>query len=102
MSIEHLRMLRKALEDSHWVVLEEFPGNNYEMSGIWKVGRPNGDSPISLAFEGLDDLDTLPIEKAYACHMVGNNEIALYFGKVGKSFPTELPVFIEALSRVHT
>lgn len=101
MSIKHLEILRKALENDHWVVLEELPGNDYEVSAYWKVARPNGDSPFELAFEGLDDLNTLPIENAFGCHVVGREEIGLCFGKVNKSFSEELSGFVEALSNVH-
>ncbi len=102
MSIEHLKQLRKTLEDNRWVVVEELPGNDYEISGYWKVARPNGASEFCLAFEGLDDMETLPIEKSYGCHIVGNKEVGLYFGKVSKSFPEELSGFMGALSRGST
>jgi hypothetical protein len=100
MSIEHLERLKKALEQHKWVVVDERPGNNYEISAFWRVARPNGDSEFVIAFEGLDDLETLPIENSYGCHIVGNKEVSLYFGKIGRSFPNNLSKFLEALERV--
>ncbi len=85
-----------------WVVVEELPGNDYEISGYWKVARPNGSSEFQIAFEGLDDMETLPIEKSYACHVLGNKDVGLYFGKLSTSFPNELSKFIRALSRGNT
>lgn len=95
-------MLRKSLEDNHWVVDEELPGNDYNVSAYWKISRPNGESAMRLEFAGLDDLETFPIEKAYACSVVGNLEVSCDFGKVSKSFPKELSNFIERLSSAHT
>lgn len=100
MSIKHLELLRKALGDNHWIVLEELPGNDYEISGYWRVAKPNGDSEMNLAFEGLDDLETLPIEKAYGCHVLENKETSIYFGKVSKSYPLEISAFVKDLSQV--
>lgn len=102
MSIEHLKQLKNGLKGSKWVVIEELPGNDYEISGYWRVARPNGASEFILAFEGLDDLETLPIEKSYGCHVVGKQEVGLYFGKVSKSFPKELSNFLQALSLGNT
>ena len=102
MSVEHLRVLRKSLEDNYWVVDEELPGNDYNVSAYWKISRPNGDSSMCLEFAGLDDLETFPIEKAYACTEVGKPEVSCYFGKVSKSFAQELSNFIEGLSSVST
>jgi len=37
MSIEHLRMLRKSLEDNHWVIDEELPSNDCNVSAYGKL-----------------------------------------------------------------
>ncbi|TAP42619.1 hypothetical protein [Alteromonas sp. KUL49] len=102
MSIKHLELLRKALERKKWQFVQELPSNGYEISGYWEFARPNGNPKFLLAFEGLDDMKTLTIENAFGCHVVGQNEIGLYFGKVGKSFPQELDKFIEeVLKKCH-
>lgn len=102
MSIEHLELLRVGLENKKWIILEEMAGDDSSVSAIWKISRPNGDSEFNLVFEGLDDLAVLPIEKSYGCHIQNNEEVGLYFGKVGKSFPSDLNKFMEALSRANT
>lgn len=100
MSACHLDMLRRALEENHWVFFGDEPGNDYDISGIWNIARPNGDSRLQLAFSGLDDLDTLPLERSYGCHVVGEENVGLYFGRIGRSIPGELARFMEALSRL--
>ena len=102
MSIEHLKLLRKSLSNNHWLVKEELPGNDYNVSAYWKISRPNGDSAMTIEFNGMDDLEVFPIEKAYSCTIVENNEIDCYFGKLNKSFPENLSNFIDALSHVST
>ena len=102
MSIEHLKKLRKALENSHWKVTDEIEGNGYNISAYWKVCRPSGAPSFLLAFEGLDDLDVLPIEKAYSCFVSNNKELNIYFGGINKSFSSELPSFIESINNANT
>lgn len=98
MSIIHLEMLRKALDKSNWTIRAELPGDEYKISGYWKVARPNGDDEFSIAFEGQDDLEVLPMDKAYACHVVSKEFLSLYFGKITGSFGQELNDFISQLS----
>jgi hypothetical protein len=97
MSIEHLKLLRNSLEKNNWVILEELPGNEYDISAIWIIARPNGTSEFKLIFEGLDDLECLPIEKAYGCYVETNGKMGLYFSKVNKFFPSDLSNFIKTI-----
>lgn len=97
MSIEHISLLRSSLEKRKWVIREELPGDDIKVSAVWRISRPNEESEFNLVFEGLDDLEILPIEKAYACHVEHDENLALYFGKVGKSFPNDLSDFVEKL-----
>jgi len=99
MSIEHLRQLRNALESNDWKIIEELPGDDYKISAYWKISRPDNSSVLTIAFEGLDDMNTLPIEKAYACGLV-EYPASAYFSKVSKSWPNELAKFIEQLNNV--
>ena len=96
-SIEHLELLRNALERSKWLVVNELPGNDYDISAYWEVARPNGIPKFTIAFLGIDDLKTLPIEKAYGCHVVGRENIGCYFGRVNKSYKEELDNFIKVV-----
>lgn len=52
MSEAHLTDLRKVLEQN---------GNEYDISDVWVVERPDGTGIFHLEFEGLDDLNVLPI-----------------------------------------
>ena len=98
MPVSHLERLRKSLSSNQWVITSEEKGNDYDVSAVWKISRPNGDSPLSLNFEGQSEGDVLPIEKAYACHVSQNPDISLYFGKISKSFPTDLKKFMARLN----
>ena len=100
MSIAHLKQLRNALESSHWKIHEELPGNDYKISAYWKISRLDNSSLMTIAFDGLDDMNTLPVEKAYACWLVGCPEIGVYFFKISKSWPNELANIIEQLNNI--
>ncbi len=102
MSIHHLRDLRNLLESHHWVVAAELPGDDYRVSGVWRITRPDGTNPLHIEFEGLDDMETLPIEKAYACEIAELPEVSLYFGRVGRSWPADVRSFIEQLEAATT
>ena len=98
MSTAHLDLLRKSLEKNNWVICEELPGNEYSISASWVISRPNGNSKLKLNFEGLDDLECLPIEQSYGCHVESSGNAGLYFSKISTSFPSELSTFIDNLS----
>lgn len=38
-----------------------------------------------IAFEGLDDLVTLPLEQSYGCYVRGRESVSLYFGRRGEN-----------------
>jgi len=100
MSIKHLKLLRDNLEKNKWVVTHELLGDDYRISAKWKISRPNGDSPKTLIFEGLHELDVFPIEQSYGCHIQSNEGLSLYFGKISKSFPSKLKSFVDTLSNI--
>ncbi|GEM_PF-4785273 len=102
MSIAHLKELRAALSKRKWHIHEELPGDDYKISAIWVITRPNGDNRSEIAFEGRCELHCLPIEQAYGCHLVANPDINLYFGDLKKSFPDSLRSFTEDLSSEYT
>jgi hypothetical protein len=45
MSIAHINQLKKALSYSHWIINEMI-----EEEDLWKISRPNGDTPLTLDF----------------------------------------------------
>ena len=50
MSEEHLTALRNVLENNHWVLVSEKPGNDYDVSAIWEISRPDGDTKLNIEF----------------------------------------------------
>ena len=102
MSIDNLRQLRNELENQNWRIISEEGGNDYDISAVWVVARPDGSNRLHIEFEGLDDLKTLPIEKSYACHVREASDISAYFGKISKSWPKELSDFIDKIKRLRT
>ena len=75
----HLRELEEGLTRRGWRIDTVLPGNDYDISASWKIVR--GDAERLLDFEGLDDLDTLPLERAYGVRVRDREESGLYFGK---------------------
>ena len=102
MSEVHLSDLRNKLESSHWKVVSELEGNDYDVSGIWLISRLDGKNEIHLEFHGLDDMETLPIEQSYGCRIQENPNVSLYFSRVGRSWQQELAQFIGELNNVAT
>ena len=102
MSEAHLTELRKVLENNHWVIASEQEGNEYDISGVWEISRPDGTNKIHIEFEGLDDMETLPIEKSYSCRIKEVPKVNLHFSKVGRSWGEELTNFISELNNVAT
>ena len=90
MSEWHLQDLRNQLQREHWHLVAELSGNDYDISGVWQVSRPNGSSVAHLEFEGLDDMQTLPLDRAFACRIREAPGISLYFRKKGGYKPVDL------------
>lgn len=97
----HLKQLRNLLEKCHWRFVAEKPGDGYRISGVWEIVRPDGSNPLSLHFNGLDDLRTLPMEQSYACFIKEHPEIDLYFGKISRSWKDNLSEFADKLKALN-
>src|SRR5687768_16353300 len=99
----HLSELRVALEHRGWRVVEEQPGDDYRIAASWVLERSGQDSNVILDFDGLDDLQVLPLDQAYACHLRGSNAVALYFRRKGSSkrsiWKDELASFVDSIDR---
>ncbi len=96
-----LKQLRNTLERNHWKVLEELPGDDYKFSGFWTISRPDNSSQLTIAFNGLDDMETYPMVKAYGFELVEYPEIGAYMGKhTSKSWPKELQDFMVNLNEI--
>ncbi len=101
MGDSHLHELRTALEEKGWRLLSEEQGDGYRISGVWRIQRSTRVRPTEIFFEGLDDLQTLPVERAYACTVKDHKDIGLYFGSM-KEFRKVLPAFVYALDVLET
>jgi hypothetical protein len=99
MSNEHLSDIRSALERSHWRVVDELPGDHHSISAIWVVARPDGSSAFHLNFMGLGDLETLPIERAYAINVREAPGVGAYLARLSRTWPAELEQFVTKLEQ---
>lgn len=97
MSIEHLKQLRNNLERKNWNIISETKGNEYDLSAVWVIARPDGTNRLHIEFLGLDDLQKLPIEKSYACRIKELPKISVYFNKISRLWPKKLHEFIEKI-----
>jgi hypothetical protein len=98
-----LKQLRNTLEHNHWKVLDELPGDDYRFSGFWKISRPDNSSQLTIAFNGLDDMETYPMEKSYGFELVERPEISAHMGKHTQiSWRKELQYFVEKLNEIKT
>ena len=102
MSDFHLNDLKKALEINHWTVVSELEGNDYDISGVWLVSRLDGKNQMHLEFEGLNDMEILPVVKSYGCRIKENPNIKLYLSRAERSWKEDLSKFVEALNDVAT
>ncbi|OED50771.1 hypothetical protein AB838_00855 [Rhodobacteraceae bacterium (ex Bugula neritina AB1)] len=96
MTERHLADLENALTQDHWCVIDRLEGDDYRVSGFWIVARPDGSNRITLAFDGLDDMRVLPMEKAYGCTAQGVADGELCFAR-GASWKAELRDFMNVL-----
>ncbi|MDJ0711074.1 MAG: hypothetical protein QNJ14_11815 [Woeseiaceae bacterium] len=93
MSKIHLNDIRQCLESAQWKIVEELDGDGYRISGVWVIARPDGTNLFHLDFEGLDDMETLPVEQSYACAIREAPYVSCYFSRPGRSWPNELANF---------
>jgi hypothetical protein len=95
----HLYDIKAALNRNHWEVVSELPGNDYEVSAVWQIARPNGSNLLHIEFQGLDDMKTLPIDRAYGIKIREAPDIGVYFSRPSRSWITELEQFISKLEQ---
>ena len=107
MAYGHLDELRVVLERCGWRLIEDRSGDDYRIAVPWVVERTCRGPNVILDFDGLDDLQVLPLDKAYACHVRGNRALALYFSRRGvkgsskrSSWKEELRDFVDSLGRL--
>ena len=101
MSDTHLHELRTALEEKGWHLISQEEGDGYRISAVWRIQRSTRVQPTEIVFAGLDDMRTLPVERAYACEVKDHKDIGLYFGSM-KEFRKALPAFLHGLDTLET
>lgn len=79
----HLDELRMALERRGWRLASELPGDDYKISGTWALERAGQPNQLIIDFDGLDDMNTLPMAESYACSIRGTST-SLHFGRRGE------------------
>lgn len=97
--MRYIKDLKNQLYLHNWTILEELDGNNLDISGYWKIQHLyNPAKSILLAFEGMGDLEVLPLEQSYACFLVDHKEVSLYFCKNNpKKWKKDLNQFVLSL-----
>lgn len=100
----HLDELRDALERKGWRVVAELPGDDYRVSATWELQRSGDPRSLLIDFDGLDDLNVLPLDESYACRVRGT-DCSLYFGRRGETgsakrthWRDELKAFVESFN----
>jgi hypothetical protein len=98
----HLDELRSALERRGWRFQDEEPGDDYRISATWRFVRSGSNGLLLIEFDGLDDLQTLPINENYVCRARGSNH-ALYLrrSRSRKRWRQELAAFAAPLNEIN-
>ena len=95
----HLDGLRDALSKKGWDVVAELAGNDYDVSGSWQIQRSTKQLPLHIDFEGLDDMQTLPMERAYACRLRERSKLSLHFSRQ-RTWDAGLRTFVSELDKI--
>ena len=100
MSEERLTALRNALETNHQVLISEKQGNDYDVSAIWVISRPDGKTKLHIEFDGLDDMKTLSIEESFGCSVREIPNLDLYFARINRTWDEALLKFVDDLNEI--
>jgi len=76
----HLEQIKLSFESNGLQLVKEKEGDDYSISGIWEVVNLNG-KLFELEFEGLGELEVLPMHKSYAVHIKEEDVDGLYLSK---------------------
>lgn len=80
-------------------MIAELVGNDCDISGSWQIQRSTRKRPLHVDFEGLDDMQTLPMDRAYACHVRERRKLSLYFSRQ-RTWDVGLKTFISELDKM--
>lgn len=102
----HLKEIKLELERSRWRIIAEHSGDGYRVSASWEIARGRDESGIFIDFDGLDDMETLPIDQSYGCSIRDWRATELYFTRMGEGkshrreqWKKELNQFVAQLNR---
>lgn len=98
----HINELRNTLERNHWLIAEELEGNDYDVSAVWLITRPDGSGKLHLQFEVMKELVTPPFEKSIGCTVKELPRVSLYFARVNRSWSGRLEAFMQDLNEATT
>ena len=93
MTQSHLNDLEAAIERAGWTVVAKKNGDRHGISALWQLERRRDKAALTLEFNGLEHLTTLPVEQSYGCSVVGHRDAECYFARKGRSWPRELRKF---------
>lgn len=102
MSETHIKDLQNGIEKCHWIISKEKKGNDYDISAIWVIERPDKSQKLHIEFQGLSEEGVLPLNKSYGCRIQEYPEISAYFYRKNKSWPVELGEFLSKLKELKT
>ena len=104
MAEQHLNDLEHALAHHGWRAtdtMETRGARRWGISGSWEIVR--GARKLFLDFEGgdADGLVTYPVERAFSCHVRGQEQLSIYFEKrTNRAWRQELDSFVAALDHI--
>jgi hypothetical protein len=94
----HIADIENSLYHHDWRITKS-AGNDLEISEIWVIGKYH--KRLTLIFEGMGDLEVLPIEESYGCYLQNDPSASLYFSKNNrKEWGKNLLDFIKKLEEI--
>ena len=105
----HLDELRNLLQRRGWSIIAQQAGDGYSVSATWVIQRSTRFEPLLIDFEGLDDMETLPLEQSFGCYIRGRSSTGMYFGRKGHksserraNWDEELAKFVDQMNQPET
>ena len=101
MAASHVASLEAKLKQEHWEVAIKGLPSSYPIAEVWEVRNHHFPGiTLHIAFGGMDDLNVLPLEKCYACHVQGHEDSGIYFSHSRKIWEHDLECFVRSLNEI--
>jgi hypothetical protein len=100
----HLKELDGTLAAYGWKVVANLPGDDHRVSATWAIER--GSARFFLDFQGFDEIERLPVERAYGVRVREHGELGLSFGgkaseaRPNRKWAKDLAGFIDGIGRL--